>query len=120
MTRKDILKKYGFSWMSNVDLREELSEQAAAEFEDMIRTLSDHNRGPASPKEGWKKQMYNQFMKGAGRWKYRGKRFANMKKREDDQHEFVRACDELKTELKKTRMYKMITRLLDWLAEKIE
>lgn len=44
----------------------------------------------------------------------------NMKKREDDQHEFVRACDELKTELKKTRMYKMITRLLDWLAEKIE
>lgn len=44
----------------------------------------------------------------------------NMKKREDDQHEFVRACDEFKTELKKTRMYKMITRLLDWLAEKIE
>lgn len=43
-----------------------------------------------------------------------------MKKREDDQHEFVRACDELKTELEKTRMYKMITRLLDWLAEKIE
>ena len=35
-------------------------------------------------------------------------------------HEFVRACDELKTELEKTRMYKMITRLLDWLAEKIE
>lgn len=54
-----------------------------------------------------------------GIWKYQGKRFANMKKREDDQHEFVRACDELKTELKKTRMYKMITRLLDWLAEKI-
>lgn len=44
----------------------------------------------------------------------------NMKKREDDQHEFVRACDELKTELEKTRVYKMITRLLDWLAEKIE
>lgn len=53
--------------MSNVDLREELSEQAAAEFEDMIRTLSDHNRGPATPETGWKKQMYNQFMKGAGR-----------------------------------------------------
>lgn len=64
MTRKDILKKYGFSWMSNVNLKEELSEQAAAEF--------------------------------------------------------VRACDELKTELEKTRMYKRITRLLDWLAEKIE
>lgn len=31
MTRKDILKKYGFSWMSNVNLKEELSEQAAAE-----------------------------------------------------------------------------------------
>ena len=30
MTRKDILKKYGFSWMSNVNLKEELSEQAAA------------------------------------------------------------------------------------------
>lgn len=29
MTRKDILKKYGFSWMSNVNLKEELSEQAA-------------------------------------------------------------------------------------------
>ena len=28
MTRKDILKKYGFSWMSNVNLKEELSEQA--------------------------------------------------------------------------------------------
>nr|DAH10551.1 MAG TPA: hypothetical protein [Caudoviricetes sp.] len=107
MTRKDILKKYGFSWMSNVNLKEELSEQEAAEFEDLIRTLSDHNRGPAPPETGWKNQ---------------GKRFANMKnmkKREDDQHEFVRACDELKTELKKTRMYKMITRLLDWLAEKI-
>lgn len=67
MTRKDILRKYGYCWMSSVDLREELSEQAAAEFEDMIRTLSEHNRGPAPPKEGWKKQMYNQFMKGAGR-----------------------------------------------------
>lgn len=67
MTRKDILRKYGYSWMSNVDLREELSEQEAAEFEDLIRTLSDHNRGPEPPKEGWKKQMYNQFMKGADR-----------------------------------------------------
>lgn len=67
MTRKDILRKYGYSWMSNVDLREELSEQEAAEFEDLIRTLSDHNRGPEPPKEGWKKRMYNQFMKGADR-----------------------------------------------------
>lgn len=41
MTRKDILKKYGFSWMSNVNLKEELSEQAAAEFEDLIRTLAN-------------------------------------------------------------------------------
>lgn len=67
MTRKDILRKYGFSWMSNVDLREELSEQEAAEFEDLIRTLSDHNRGPEPPKEGWKKRMYNQFVKSAKR-----------------------------------------------------
>ncbi len=67
MTRKDILRKYGYSWMSNVDLREELSEQEAAEFEDLIRTLSDHNRGPEPPKEGWKKRMYNQFMKSAKR-----------------------------------------------------
>lgn len=67
MTRKDILRKYGFSWMSNVDLREELSEQEATEFEDLIRTLSDHNRGPEPPKEGWKKRMYNQFMKSAKR-----------------------------------------------------
>lgn len=65
MTRKDILKKYGFSWMSNVNLKEELSEQAAAEFEDLIRILAEHNRGPAET--GWKKRMYNQFMKGAGR-----------------------------------------------------
>ena len=63
MTRKDILKKYGFSWMSNVNQKEE----AAAEFEDLIRTLAEHNRGPAPPEEGWKKRMYNQFMKGAGR-----------------------------------------------------
>lgn len=49
----------------------------------------------------------------------RNKKNEKYEKREDDQHEFVRACDELKTELKKTRMYKMITRLLDWLAEKI-
>lgn len=47
MTRKDILRKYGYCWMSNVDLREELSEQVAAEFEDLIRTLAEHNRGPA-------------------------------------------------------------------------
>lgn len=67
MTRKDILKKYGFSWMSNVNLKEELSEQAAAEFEDLIRTLAEHNRGPVPPETGWKKRMYNQFMKGAGR-----------------------------------------------------
>lgn len=53
--------------MSSVDLREELSEQAAAEFEDLIRTLAEYNRGPAPPETGWKKQMYNQFMKGAGR-----------------------------------------------------
>lgn len=46
-------------------------------------------------------------------------KYEKCEKREDDQHEFARACDELKTELKKTRMYKMITRLLDWLAEKI-
>ena len=67
MTRKDILRKYGYCWMSNVDLREELSEQAASEFEDLIRTLAEHNREPAPPETGWKKQMYNQFMKGAGR-----------------------------------------------------
>lgn len=67
MTRKDILRKYGYRRMSNVDLREELSEQEAAEFEDLIRTLSDHNRGPEPPKEGWKKRMYNQFMKSAKR-----------------------------------------------------
>lgn len=64
MTRKDILKKYGFSWMSNVNLKEELSEETAAEFEALIRTLAEHNRGPET---GWKKRMYNQFMKGAGR-----------------------------------------------------
>ena len=53
--------------MSNVDLREELSEQTATEFEDLIRTLAEHNRGPAPPETGWKKRRDNQFMKGAGR-----------------------------------------------------
>ena len=53
--------------MSNVDLREELSEQGAAEFEDLIITLAEHNRDPAPPETGWKKQMYNQFMKGTDR-----------------------------------------------------
>lgn len=51
MTRKDILKKYGFSWMSNVNLKEELSEQEAAEFEDLIRTMAEHNRGPEHQKQ---------------------------------------------------------------------
>lgn len=67
MTRKDILKKYGFSWMSNVNLKEELLEQTAAEFEGLIRTLAEHNRGPALPETGRKKQMHNQFMKGTDR-----------------------------------------------------
>lgn len=49
------------------NLKEELSEQTAAEFEDLIRALAEHNRRPAPLETGWKKQMYNQFMKGAGR-----------------------------------------------------
>lgn len=48
-------------------LKEELSEQTAAESEDLIRALAEHNRRPAPLETGWKKQMYNQFMKGAGR-----------------------------------------------------
>ena len=62
MTRKDILKKYGFSWMSNVNLKEELSEQTAAEFEDLIRALAEDNRRPAALVRGWKNLMYYQFM----------------------------------------------------------
>lgn len=46
-------------------------------------------------------------------------KYEKYEKREDDQHEFVRACDELKTELKKTWLCKIMIRLLDWLAEKI-
>ncbi len=45
--------------------------------------------------------------------------YEKCEKREDDQREFEKACNELKTELKKTWLYKMIIRLLDWLAEKI-
>lgn len=45
--------------------------------------------------------------------------YEKCEKREDDQREFEKACNELKTELKKTWQYKMIIRLLDWLAEKI-
>lgn len=63
MTRKDILKKHGFSWTSNVNLKEELSEQAVPEF------LTKRMNLPVRREEetGWKKQMYNKFMKGAGR-----------------------------------------------------
>ncbi len=45
--------------------------------------------------------------------------YEKCEKREDDQREFEKACNELKTELKKTWLHKMIIRLLDWLAEKI-
>lgn len=59
MTRKDILKKHGFSWTSNVNLKEELSEQAVPEF------LTKRMNLPVRREEetGWKKQMYNKFMK---------------------------------------------------------
>lgn len=61
MTRKDILKKHGFSWTSNVNLKEELSEQAVPEF------LTKRMNLPVRREEEKKKQMHNQFMKGAGR-----------------------------------------------------
>lgn len=47
-------------------------------------------------------------------------KYEEYKKREDNQRKFERACDVLKTELKKTWPYKAIIRLLDWMAEKIK
>lgn len=48
-------------------LQHEASVKCSREFEDLIRALAEHNRRPAPLETGWKKQMYNQFMKGAGR-----------------------------------------------------
>lgn len=67
MTRKDILKKYGYRYMSGVNLTEKISRAEAMKFERLVKNLSDHHRGPTPPEEWWKKRMYNQFMKGTSR-----------------------------------------------------
>lgn len=42
MTKRDILKKYGISYMSHENLKVELSEEEATEFENVVRTLCDN------------------------------------------------------------------------------
>ena len=65
MTRKDILKKYGYRYMSGVNLTEKISGFEAMKFEQLVKNLSDHHRGPAPPDSGWRKKVYDQFMKGS-------------------------------------------------------
>lgn len=43
-----------------------------------------------------------------------------LEKEEKDRQEFIEATNELKTELKKIWLYKMIIRLLDWTEKKYE
>lgn len=64
-------------------------------------------------------QEYDQIEEAANRLQHEICEYEKYEKREDDQREFAKACDELKAELKKTWMYKTIIRLLDWLAEKV-
>ena len=42
MTKRDILKKYGISYMSHTNLNVELPEEEATEFENLVRTLCDN------------------------------------------------------------------------------
>lgn len=39
MTRREILKKYGFRYMSSVNLDEKITEEEAAKFESLIKAL---------------------------------------------------------------------------------
>ena len=41
MTRRNILNKYGFKYMSQVELDVELSEEEAIKFEEFIKELND-------------------------------------------------------------------------------
>ena len=41
MTRRNILNKYGFKYMSQVELDVELSEEEAIKFEKFIKELND-------------------------------------------------------------------------------
>ena len=41
MTRRNILNKYGFKYMSQVELDVELSEEEAINFEEFIKELND-------------------------------------------------------------------------------
>ena len=41
MTRRNILNKYGFKYMSQVELDAELSEEEAIKFEEFIKELND-------------------------------------------------------------------------------
>lgn len=41
MTRRNILNKYGFTYMSRLELDVELSKDEAIEFEEFIKSLSD-------------------------------------------------------------------------------
>ena len=64
MTRREILKKYGFRYMSSVNLDEKITEEEAAEFESLIKELKDHRRNEDKmvvwPE--WKERLYRRFV----------------------------------------------------------
>lgn len=63
MTRREILKKYGFRYMSNVNLDEKITDQQAAEFERLIKELKEHARESEQiiPWPKWKETLYRKF-----------------------------------------------------------
>lgn len=64
MTRREILKKYGFRYMSSVNLDEKITEEEAVKFESLVKALKDH-RGNADKVvvwPEWKERLYRRFV----------------------------------------------------------
>ncbi len=64
MTRREILKKYGFRYMSSVNLDEKITEEEAAKFESLIKALKDHrgNEDKMVVWPEWKERLYRRFV----------------------------------------------------------
>ena len=64
MTRREILKKYGFRYMSSVNLDEKITEEEVVKFENLIKALKDHRRNEDKmvvwPE--WKERLYRRFV----------------------------------------------------------
>lgn len=64
MTRRQILKKYGFKYMSNVNLDEKITGAEEKKFERLVKALKEHSEEDekiiAWPK--WKETLYRKFV----------------------------------------------------------